>query len=69
MKRSIEGLIEAGLPLIKQAIDAQRRYREAQESGSPPKEVERLRLEAESLHQAVTDFQLRASGGLCETLH
>lgn len=69
MKRTIAGLVEAGLPLIEQAIDAQRRYREAQDSGSPPKEVERLRLEAASLYQAVTDYQLRASGGLCETLH
>jgi len=44
------------------AVDAMKRYHEAQASGEPPEEVERLRLIAESQFQAVTDYQLRALG-------
>lgn len=60
MKRTLEGMIEAGEPLIQEAIDALRRYHEAQDTGAPPGEVERLRLIAESAYQAVTDYQLYA---------
>ena len=69
MKRTIEGMIEAGEPLIKQAIEAHRQYREASASGKGAEEVERLRLLAESLFQAVSDFQLRSLGGEGRTLH
>lgn len=58
--RTLAGLIEAGEPLIQQAIDAMRLYHEAQDYGAPAEEVERLRLLAESLFQAVSDYQLRA---------
>nr|WP_302184012.1 hypothetical protein [Pseudomonas donghuensis] len=63
------GVIEAGEPLIQQAIDAQRRYHAAQDAGQPAKEVERLRQEAESLYQAVTEYQLRSLGGEGATRH
>ena len=69
MKKTLEGMIEAGEPLIQQAIDAQRRFQAASNEGHPPKEVERLRAEAESLFRAVTDYQLRALGGPSDTLH
>ena len=59
-KRTFMGMIEAGEPLIQQAIDAMRRYHEAQDYGAPAEEIERLRLLAESLFQAVSDYQLRA---------
>ncbi|MCO7597524.1 MULTISPECIES: hypothetical protein [Pseudomonas] len=62
MKRTLEGMILAGEPLMQQAIDALRRYHEAEESGAALEEVERLRLLAESLYQAVTDYQLYALG-------
>ncbi|MNW18680.1 hypothetical protein D3C71_2183370 [compost metagenome] len=52
-------MIEAGEPLIQQAVDAMRQYHDAQDVGAPAAEVERLRLLAESLFQAVTDYQLR----------
>lgn len=58
-KRTFIGMVEAGEPLIQQAIDAMRRYHEAQDYGAPAEEVERLRLLAESLFQAVSDYQLR----------
>ncbi|MDN7142673.1 hypothetical protein KC131_18655 [Pseudomonas sp. JQ170] len=55
--KTLSGLIEAGEPLIQQAIDALQRYHETQEAGRLANEVERLRLEAESLYHAVTDYQ------------
>ncbi|EJN32115.1 hypothetical protein D3C76_1652060 [compost metagenome] len=58
-KRTFIGMVEAGEPLIKQAIDAMRQYHEAEAAGQPAEEVERLRLLAESLFQAVSDYQLR----------
>jgi len=58
-KRTFIGMVEAGEPLIQQAIDAMREYHQAQERGAPADEVERLRLLAESLFQVVSDYQLR----------
>ncbi|WOB61578.1 MULTISPECIES: hypothetical protein [Pseudomonas] len=58
-KRTFIGMVEAGEPLIQQAIDAMREYHQAQDRGAPAEEVERLRLVAESLFQAVSDYQLR----------
>lgn len=69
MKRTLEGMILAGEPLIQQAVDALRQYHQAEDAGAAPEEIERLRLLAESLFQAVTDYQLRALGGPSETLH
>jgi hypothetical protein len=59
-KRTFIGMVEAGEPLIKQAVDAMREYHQAQDRGGSPEEIERLRLLAESLFQAVSDYQLRA---------
>ena len=53
-------LSQAGELLVHQAIDAMRRYHQAQDNGAPAEEIERLRLLAESLFQAVSDYQLRA---------
>ncbi|WGV21949.1 hypothetical protein QIY50_07045 [Pseudomonas putida] len=58
-KRTFIGMVEAGEPLIQQAIDALRAYHEAQDRGASPEEVERLHLLAESLFQVVSDYQLR----------
>ncbi|WP_027907707.1 hypothetical protein [Pseudomonas taiwanensis] len=58
-KRSFIGMVEAGEPLIQQAIDAMRKYHKAQDYGAPREEVERLRLLAESLFEAVSDYQSR----------
>ncbi len=62
MKRTIEGMIEAGEPLIREAIEALRAYHNAQDAGGSVEEIERLRLIAESSFQAVTDYQLYALG-------
>ncbi|MBF8651964.1 hypothetical protein IRZ81_14290 [Pseudomonas putida] len=58
-KRTFIGMVEAGEPLIQQAIDAMREYHQAQDRGAPGEEIERLRLLAESLFQAVSEYQLR----------
>lgn len=58
-KRTFIGMVEAGEPLIQQAVDAMREYHQARDHGAPPEAVERLRLLAESLFQAVSDYQLR----------
>ena len=58
-KRTFIGMVEAGEPLIQQAVDAMRKYHQAQDRGASAAEIERLRLLAESLFQAVSDYQLR----------
>lgn len=69
MKRTIQGLAEAGDQLIQQAIDATRKYHEAKDMGAPAAEVERLKLLADSLYQAVTEFQLKSRGDAGDTHH
>ncbi|WP_371316887.1 IS66 family transposase [Pseudomonas putida] len=53
-------------PAYTEAIEAMRRYHEAQDSDAPATEVERLRLIAESLFQAVAEKALHSIGGLYE---
>ncbi|MBG6127410.1 hypothetical protein [Pseudomonas sp. M2] len=67
-KRTFIGLVEAGEPLIKQAIDAMREYHEAEAAGLPSSEIQRLRLLADSLHQAVIDYQLIQAGRAPSTI-
>lgn len=62
-------VVEAGEPLMQQALDAMRRYHEARDSLTSAEEVERLRLVAESLYQAVNEYQLHALGGEGATRH
>ena len=42
-KRTFIGMVEAGEPLIQQAVDVFRSFHEAQDCGAPPEEVERKR--------------------------
>ncbi|EPJ95860.1 hypothetical protein [Pseudomonas psychrophila] len=69
MKRTILGMTEAGEPLILEALEALRLYREAKTSGRPQEEIDRLQILAESLVQAVTDYQLLAVGADSIKLH
>ncbi|WP_225923125.1 hypothetical protein [Pseudomonas xantholysinigenes] len=62
MKRTIEGMIEAGEPLMREALEALRAYQDAEKGGAPSEELRRLRLLADSLYQAVVDYQLLAAG-------
>ena len=69
MKRTILGMTQAGEPLILEALEALRLYREAKASGCPQEEIDRLKILAESLVQAVTDYQLLAVGDDSIKLH
>ncbi|UVL89461.1 hypothetical protein [Pseudomonas sichuanensis] len=55
MKRSIEGLAQAGEPIVREALEAVRMTKDA---AAPVEEVRWLKLLADSLYQAVTDYQL-----------
>ncbi|UPK86826.1 hypothetical protein [Pseudomonas sp. A2] len=61
MKRTLAGIALAGEPLLRQALEAIRAHRAAEENGSPIEEVERLRLLADSLYNAAIDYQLVAA--------
>lgn len=63
MNRSIHGIVLAGEQLIQQSIDATRKYHEAKDMGAPAAEVERLKLLADSLYQAVTEYQISSADG------
>jgi len=69
MKKEIFAILEPGNPLMTKAISALKRYHEAQAAGLHAAEVERLRLEAEGLFQAVSEFQFRMLGHRKDTLH
>ncbi len=62
MKRTFEGIALAGEPLLRQALEAIRALRAAEENGASFEEVERLRLLADSLYNAAIDYQLVAAG-------
>lgn len=55
-------MMKAGEQLLKRALEAVCAYHKARDSSTPPEEVERLRLEAESLMRAVQHYQQRALG-------
>ncbi len=50
-------------PMYVEAVNALKRYHEAEAEGVTGAELERLRLLAELQFQAVTDYQLGALGG------
>lgn len=61
--------LEGDDPLMREAIDALKRYHEAVDASAPEEEVEHLKNEAEALFQAVSDYLVRATGGQAGTLH
>ncbi len=69
VKRTLIGMAEAGEPLLRQAFEALRQLHEAEDAGVSEPEVERLRLLADSLYQAVIDFQLINAGHSPSTIH
>ena len=69
MKRTILEMIETGELLLQQAIEAMRHPREAEAAGKSPAEIQRLRLLADSLYQAVTDYHPQAIADGSQTLH
>lgn len=69
MKKDMFAILEPGNPLMTQALDAIKRYYEAQQAKLPDDEIERIRLEAEALFRAVNEFQQRMLGRRSDTLH
>ncbi|MFG0547125.1 hypothetical protein ACF8FG_18185 [Pseudomonas sp. YQ_6] len=49
-------------PTVQEAVEVMKRYHQAQDAGESDCEVEQLRLAAEQLFQAVSDYQLAALG-------
>jgi len=62
MTRELSVMILPDDPLMLEAVGAMRRYHEAQASGCAEIEVERLRVLAEFLFQAIADHNLRVLG-------
>ncbi|MFQ6574117.1 hypothetical protein [Pseudomonas sp. UM16] len=67
--KDLKEKVAASELLTRQAVDALRRYHEARDLLAPSEEVERLRLEAESLFDAVQEYQFRVLGGPGHNLH
>ncbi|VVN64857.1 hypothetical protein [Pseudomonas fluorescens] len=60
--------IAAGDPLMQQALQALRRYNDAR-GVKPAEEIERLRIEAEALMTAVSEYVSRSLDGPERTFH
>lgn len=69
MKKDLSKVLLPDHPMYTDAVDALKRYHQAQANGVTGAELERLRQVAEYQFQAVTDYQLRALGGPVETSH
>ncbi|ELF6204247.1 hypothetical protein BGP84_12860 [Pseudomonas putida] len=69
MKKNLSKVLLPDHPMYTDAVDALKRYHQAQADGVTGAELERLRLMAEHRFQAVTDYQLHALGGPAEASH
>ncbi|MCI0915377.1 hypothetical protein [Pseudomonas putida] len=69
MKKDLSKVLLPDHPMYTDAVDALKRYHQAQANGVTGVELERLRLMVEHQFQAVTDYQLRALGGPAEPTH
>ena len=67
--RDLSSVLLPDHAMYTEAVEALKRYHEAQASGVAEPVLERLRLLAEHRFQAVTDYQLRAMGGPSATSH
>lgn len=69
MARDLSKMLPPDHPMYTDAVEALKRYHQAQVDGVSGRELERLRLLAEHRFQSVTDYQLRALGGPAESSH
>ncbi|WP_263226535.1 hypothetical protein [Pseudomonas alabamensis] len=69
MKKTLDGVVQAGDELILGAITAIREVRLAEASGASHEEVARLQLLADSAYEAVIGYQERALGLCMDTVH
>ncbi|OAE10354.1 hypothetical protein AZH11_27440 [Pseudomonas simiae] len=56
-------LMEAGEPLFQQAVDALRRYNDAEKVDAHAKDLERLQRDTQPLFPAINEYQRCALGG------
>ncbi|WP_060511543.1 hypothetical protein [Pseudomonas sp. NBRC 111124] len=66
MTRDLNSILLPDHPMYTDAIEAMKRFYQAQAKGASDAELKRLRLLAEHRFQAVTDYQLHALGGPAE---
>ncbi|WP_137137464.1 hypothetical protein [Pseudomonas asiatica] len=69
MVKDLNSVLLPDHPMYTDAVEAMKRYHQAQVDGVGGAELERLRLLAEHRFQAVTDYQLQALGCPSETSH
>lgn len=69
MAKDLNSALPPDHPMYTDAVQAMKRYHQAQADGISGAELERLRLLAEHQFQAVTDYQLRALGGPTKPNH
>lgn len=69
MKKDLSKVLLPDDPLYSQAVEALKRYNQAQADGVMGAELERLRVLAEHEFKVVTDHQLRAFGRSTEEGH
>ncbi|WP_175649495.1 hypothetical protein [Pseudomonas sp. Marseille-P9899] len=62
-------MLKEGEPLMRQAMDAVRRYHEARDSSLTDDEVDRLRAIAEALMRELRDFQVGVIGKIGSITH
>jgi len=62
-RKNLSNVLMPDDPMYVEAVNALRRYHEAEARGVRGAELERLRLIAELQFQVVTDYQLGALGG------
>lgn len=67
--RNLSKVLMPDDPMYTEAVEALKRYHEAEAGGVTGAELERLRLIAEHQFQAVTDCQLGALGGATPRRH
>lgn len=68
MAKALLPIFDAQDPLMASALDALKLYYEAMAANRPEEEIERLRLEGESLWKALSEYQLRMMGHPSPTL-
>ncbi|MGY3284369.1 hypothetical protein ACVW05_001960 [Pseudomonas fulva] len=68
-RKDLSNVLMPDDPMYVEAVNALRRYHEAEAAGIKGAELERLRKIAESQFQAVTDYQLGALGGSTPRSH
>lgn len=69
MAKDLNSVLLPDHPMYLEAVEAMKRYHQAQAEGIRGAELERLRLLAEHQFQAVTDYQLRILGGPAKPNH